>query len=60
MRDVLTSVLDFLGVLAIAVGLGLTFTRWLGPGPGFIFAGIVLIAGSAAASVLARPRRGDV
>jgi hypothetical protein len=56
---VLTSILDFLGLLAIAVGFGYLMSAWLGAGPGCIVAGATLIVGSTVASLLSRPARGD-
>lgn len=55
-----TSVLEVLGILAIAAGVGVLVSDWSAPGLGWIAGGLVLILGSLAITFMAvRPQRSD-
>lgn len=49
MREVLTTALDTLGLLLIAVGVGAWTYQWIG-WAALIVAGVIVLAGSAVAS----------
>ncbi|HEY9415972.1 MAG TPA: hypothetical protein VIQ30_14505 [Pseudonocardia sp.] len=55
MHELMTSLLDAFGLLLVAAGLGLAVAALIGPGPGLVVAGVVLLAGS---QVAARMRGG--
>lgn len=59
MPDALTSVLDLIGLLAVALGLGLLVADSTSPGLGFIAGGLVLLAGSVLAALGPWRRGGD-
>lgn len=54
MHDVLTTIMEVVAVLFVAVGLGVVVAVWVGPGfgvgAGMIVSGVVLFGASAAAS----------
>lgn len=58
MRDTLTTVLDALGLLLVAAGLGALTYRWIG-WVCLAIAGVVVLAGSFFAAGQAQPKRGD-
>lgn len=58
MAEQLTSVLDAIGLLLLAAGIGCLIGGATEPGWGWVAAGVVVLAGSAAAAVV-RQRGGD-
>jgi hypothetical protein len=58
MRGYLTTALDTLGLLLLAAGIGAFTYRWIG-WTCLAVAGVVVLAGSALAAGLERPKRGD-
>lgn len=59
MSDDLTSLLDIIGLIAIALGVGVLVAQATSVGVGFIAMGVVIIAGSLLSSLLHRPVRSD-
>jgi hypothetical protein len=57
--EALTSVLDFIGVLIIAAGAAVLVAAWASPGWGLLAGGVLIIAGSFIATLMARTPRGD-
>jgi len=58
MREVLTTALDTLGLLLVAAGVAALIFPYLGWGC-LLAAGVMVLAGSAVAAWLSRPRPGD-
>ena len=56
MREVLTTVLDALGLLLVAAGAAALTVPWLGLGC-LLVAGVVVLAGSGVAAWLGRPKK---
>lgn len=58
MREHLTTILDAIGLLLVAAGLGALTYRWIG-WTCLAVVGVVILAGSLTAATLAEPKRGD-
>lgn len=58
MRATLTTLLDALGLLLVAVGLGALTYQWIG-WTCLAVVGVVVLAGSAFAAGQGRPKRGE-
>jgi hypothetical protein len=58
MRDTLTTLLDTLGLLLIAAGLGALTFQWIG-WTSLAVSGAVILAASAFAAGQGRPKRGE-
>ena len=56
MREILTTLLDTLGLLLVAAGAAAAVFPWVG-WTALIVAGVVVLAGSAVATWLSRPRK---
>lgn len=46
MREVVTTLLDVLGLLLVAAGLAAAVALLIGPGPSLVAAGVVVLVGS--------------
>jgi hypothetical protein len=57
-RDLLTTLLDAIGLLAVAAGVGAGAARWVG-WFGLAVAGVIVLGGSLLAHARARPESGD-
>lgn len=58
MRDILTTLLDALGLLLIAAGLSALAYRWIGWAC-LAIAGVIILGGSLFAASQAQPKRGE-
>lgn len=58
MRSTLTTILDALGLLLVAAGLGALTFQWIG-WTCLAVAGVVVLAGSAFAAGQGQPKRGE-
>lgn len=45
MRDLITTLLDVIGLLAVAIGIGVVVATW-STGAGIVTAGVLVLAGS--------------
>ncbi len=57
MRELVTTLLDVLGLLLVAAGAGLAAAVWIG-WAGLAVSGVVVLAGSALAARIGRPAGG--